>query len=193
MKPASLASVATIVIATAFAPQLRAADITGSISIEAFEAALSTGTFAAMSSITPAQPSILLESGVYTGAPLLTPVTFNTLQFDAPASDSPVWTFVVGEQTYSFDVTSIDADYDSGLHQWDLGGNGIATVSGYNPTPATWTMNLNQDGGPVVFDAVANNNADPIDPAAAIPESSTFALMSIGLVTLAGIGRRGLS
>jgi len=190
MRPASLAGTVTIIAATLCAPELRAADITGSISISAFDAAVNTGTFATMTSFTPSDPSILTETGVYTGAPLLTPVSFNTLQFDPPPSDVPVWSFTVGNQAYTFDVTSMNADYNSGLHQWGLGGDGIAAVSGYDPTPATWTLDLNQNGGAVVFDALADNQAGAPNPAAVIPEGSSLALMSMGLVMVATVAAR---
>lgn len=184
-----VAIVATIIFTTLIAPKLRAAEIAGSISIDGYDTAIDAGTFGALTSVTPVQPGIQTVTGVYTGVPLLTPVNFNALQFDSPAPAVQAWTFVVGLQTYSFDVTSVTADYDSPLHEWELGGTGIANITGYTSTPANWTLNLNETGGQIIFNAVTDENASSISTAAAVPEASPLILMSIGFATLCGMGR----
>jgi len=192
MRLASLAT-AAILATTLRAPAQEAADIVGSIDIGCLADAITGGTFATATSFTPIHPFILSETGVYTGAPLLTPVTVNGFQFN-PASELalplPLWTFGVGGITYSFDATSLTSTYDPSLAQWDIGGDGIATINGYNATPATWNVNLSQDGGSIVFDSLAGvSEASGFSDATAVPESSTLVLLGVGLLGLAGIVR----
>jgi hypothetical protein len=172
------------IIAMALSPQLRAADITGSIDINFLEESINSGTFATATGFTPAQPSIFTETQVYIGAPLLTPVTLDGFQFDPPPdSTTPLWTFEVGPATYSLEATSMTASYNAGIQQWEIGGEGIATISGYNATPGTWSLDFDQSGGSILFDASPGTQIVP--EVAAIPESST-----LGLIALAVMARK---
>jgi hypothetical protein len=113
----------------------------------------------------------------------MTPVTFSGFQFNSSVvPSSPLWTFTIGATTYSYDATSISSSYNSALQQWDIGGTGVAMVTGYTPTDGTWNVNLSESGSTIVFDSSA--------AVTAVPEASTLALMGSGIMFLAGIGRK---
>ena len=113
-----------------FSSNVQGQEIVGSIGFGSLGAAITGGTFATATSFTPTQPFITTETGVYTGPPLLTPVTFSGFQLNPLATQvTPLWTFNVGAITYSFDATTVASSYDATLHEWDIGGDGVATVS----------------------------------------------------------------
>jgi hypothetical protein len=174
------------VLATAFlTPGLRANEISGSIGFGSLGVSITGADLASATSFTVSDPFITTETGVYSGAPLLTPITFNGFQFNPPvASVTPLWTFDVGAVNYSFDATSMTSFYDTTLRQWDIGGNGIAMVTGFTATPGTWNVNLSQSGASIVFDSSAA--ASP-----GVPDGgSTLLLLGGGFVVLAKFGRK---
>jgi hypothetical protein len=176
----------TAILASAcLAPSLQANEITGSIGFGSYGVNIVGPDLADASSFTVTDPFISQESGAYTSVPLATPVTFNGFQFNPPVpSVSPLWTFSVGAINYSFDATSVTNYYDATLRQWDIGGSGLAMVSGYSATPGTWNVNLSQSGATIVFDSSAA--ASPSVP----DNSSTMLLLGGGFMGLAGIGRK---
>ena len=117
----------------------------------------------------------------------MTPITFNGFEFNPPvASVTPLWTFTVGSINYSFDATSVMSSFNSTLDEWDIGGNGIAMVTGYSATAGTWNVNLSQSGASVVFDSSAAGA--PVTGGA--PDGGTTLLMLGGaFVGLAAVGR----
>ena len=177
---------AVIIITTLLSPKLQAqGEITGSIGFGSLGASVVGGSFATASSFTANTPFITTETGVYTGVPLATPVTYNGFQFNPPvASVTPLWFFNVGAVNYTFDATSVISFYDAPRHQWDIGGNGIAMVTGFSATPGTWNVNLSQSGDSIVFDSSAA--ASPVVP----DGGSTLLWLGGGLVGLAGFSRK---
>ena len=97
---------------------------------------------------------------------------------------SPIWTFTVGATTYSFDATSVTSYYDAALGQWDIGGNGVAMVTGYSATDGTWNVNLSQSGASIVFDSSEASKASVPD------NGSTLLLLGSGFMGLAGFARK---
>jgi hypothetical protein len=181
----ALTTTATILAAALLTPALRANEITGSIGFGSLGVSITGANLATASSFTVNNPFITTETGVYSGVPLLTTVTFNGFQFNPPvASVTPLWTFNVGLTTYSFDATSVTNFYDATLRQWDIGGNGIAMVTGFSATPGTWNVNLSQSGDSIVFDSSAA--ASPVVP----DGGSTLLWLGGGLVGLAGFSRK---
>ena len=71
------------------------------------------------------------------------------------ASVNPLWTFTIGGLNYSFDATSVTSSFNSTLDEWDIGGNGVAMITGYDATPGAWNLNLAQSGATIVFDSSA--------------------------------------
>jgi hypothetical protein len=177
---------ATALCAVALAgPSAKANEISGSIGFGSLGVSIVGASLATATSFTVTDPFITTETGVYSGAPLLTPIVFNGFQFSPPvASVTPLWSFNVGVVNYSFDATSMSSFYDASLRQWDIGGSGLAMVTGYSATPGTWNVNLSQSGASIVFDSSA----------AAIPGvpdgGSTLLLLGGGFIGLAKFGRK---
>jgi hypothetical protein len=176
---------AVIIITTLLSPKLQAqGEITGSIGFGSLGASIVGGDLATASGFTVYSPFISTETGVYSGVPLDIPVTFDGFQFN-PAVDSvtPLASFSVGSINYSFEATSVTSYYYAPLNEWDIGGNGMAMVTGYSSTPGIWNLNLSQSGDTIVFDSSA-----AVSP---VPEPSTLLLLGGGLVGLAGFARKG--
>jgi hypothetical protein len=182
----ALTTTATLVAAALLAPQAHANDITGSIGFGSLGVNITGGTdLQTANSFTLSDPFITTETGVYTAAPIETSITFNGFKFNPPvASVDPLWTFTVGALTYSFDATSVTSSFNSTLDEWDIGGKGIAEITGFTATAGTWNVNLAQSGASIVFDS--SEAASPTVP----DGSSTLILLGGGFVGLAGFGRK---
>lgn len=121
-----------------------------------------------------------LTSGVYGSIPGGTPATFAPFTFSpSPASPLQLWTFTVGATTYSFDVTSVTTDiqnvYSGGIAYLNVGGTGVGYVTGYSPTPATWSVTgTTANSGSLTITIGSSVNA--------VPEPSAMALALAGLV-----------
>lgn len=171
-----------------FSPQAEANEITGSIGFGSLGVNIFGGTdLASASSFSVDSPFITTETGIYSGVPLLTSITFNGFQFNPPVgSVTPLWTFDQGGISYSFDATSVTASYNATLRQWDIGGDGIAMATGYTATEGTWNVNLSQSGASVVFDSSAASA-----PAPSVPDGgSTILFMGGAMIGLAEFARR---
>jgi len=186
----ALTTAATAFAASLLTPALQANEIVGSIGFGSLGVSITGASLATATSFTLNDPFITTETGVYSGAPILTAITFNGFQFNPPVSSvTPLWTFDVGAINYSFDATSVTSFYDSTLRQWDIGGSGVAMVTGYSATPGTWNVNLSQSGASIVFDSSAAGN--PTNNPPPIPDGgSTMMLLGGGFLGLAGIARK---
>jgi hypothetical protein len=103
-----------------------------------------------------ASPYADAETGTYGAVPQSTPITFSGFVFNPPAASiTPLWTFQIGGTVYSFDATIDSSFFNSTLDEWDIGGQGMAMVTGYTPTAGTWNVNLSQSGASFVFDSSA--------------------------------------
>jgi hypothetical protein len=121
--------------------------------------------------------------GAYSVVPALTPVVFNGFTFNPPvASVSPLWMFDYKGIAYSFDATSVVADYNASRDEWDIGGKGIAMATGYTSTPGTWTVNLSQTDASFAFDATSGQ---------AVPDGgSSMVFLGSAFIGLGAFGRR---
>jgi hypothetical protein len=185
-----LALIPVALVATGFTSSLQANEITGSIGFGSLGVSIVGSSLATASSFTVSSPFITTETGAYTAAPILTPITFNGFEFNPPVSSvTPLWTFVVGAVTYSFDATSVISSFNTALNEWDIGGNGIAMVTGYTATAGTWNLNLSQSGASIVFDSSAAGA--PVGTTGSAPDGgSTVMLLGGVLVALIGVGRK---
>ena len=128
--------------------------------------------------------------GTYSSVPLLTPVTFNGFTFNpAAASVTPLWTFTLGspgDQTvYSFDATSVVADWNAGRSEWDIGGTGLAMATGYTTTAGSWTVNLSQTDASFAFDATSGASGR------SVPDGgSSMAYLGCAFLGLGAFGRK---
>jgi hypothetical protein len=166
-------------------PSAKANLITGSIGFGAEGVTIDTSSLATASTFAVASPFTTTETGSYATVPLNTPVTFNGFVFNPPAASvTPLWTFTIGSTVYSFDATSVTSTYDSSLRQWDIGGSGLAMITGFTTTPGQWNVNLSQTGDSFVFDASEASVATVGDG------GSVLTLLGAGFIGLAVIGRK---
>lgn len=183
----ALTTTASILVMAGATSNLQANEITGSIGFGSLGVTVSGGSdISTASSFSVTDPFITTETGTYSGVPILTSVTFNGFQFNPPVSSvTPLWTFDAGGLTYTFDATSVSDSYDASTRQWDIGGAGIAMVTGYDATPGTWNVNLSQSGASIVFDSSAS--AAPTG----VPDGGpTVMLLGGGFLGLAGFARK---
>jgi hypothetical protein len=128
--------------------------VTGSIGFNSAGVTINSPDLATATSFSVTAPEVSDPTGSYATVPLYTPVEFNGFVFHPPvASITPLWTFDIGATVYSFDATSDSSFFNSDLDEWDIGGSGIAMVTGYAPTEGTWNVNLSQSGASFVFDS----------------------------------------
>jgi hypothetical protein len=169
-------------------PSAKANLITGSIGFGASGVTVDNPSLALATTFSVSNPFTTVETGTYSTVPMFTFVTFNGFKFNpSVASITPLWTFdigPVGNQTvYSFDATSVMAAYDAPLREWDIGGNGLAMVTGFTTTPGTWNVNLSQSGASFVFDSSAAATAVSVPDGGAgmiLPGAAFIGLMVFG-------------
>jgi hypothetical protein len=167
----------------------RANLITGSIGFGADGVTVNSSSLATATSFEVASPFTTTESGAYSSVPLDTSVKFNGFVFNPPAgSVTPLWTFDIGSTVYSFDATSVSSSYNSALKQWDIGGNGLAMITGYGATEGTWNVNLSQSGESFVFDASSASTAPA--SASVLDKSATMTLLGGSFLGLVAVGRK---
>lgn len=114
--------------------------------------------------------------------PSFTVVDFHAFVFDPPAlSVTPLWDLTLGSVTYSFNAGGvvIDAWTKSTI---SLGGPGTAYITGFDPTPGTWSILAS--GAGTWFGFAASSNVAPV------PEPSTLFLMGSGLLGLWGFRKK---
>ncbi len=173
-----------------FAGQAQAVQITGSISFGMSGVAANAGgplpnfTGATMIDFADATPngSVQSSSGDFAtaGFTFLTPVTFYDLDFGTPGLPlAPLWTGTSGPNTASFDLLALTIDGQT-ANTLDLSGSGVLKLTGYEDTPASWTLSGDITTGSVVFGLSSTNTANPV------PEPSILALLGLGLLGFAG-------
>jgi hypothetical protein len=106
----------------------------------------------------------------------LTMYTFAFAPFSAPVPDW--WTVEVGGITYSFDITSLSIPLQIN-NALVLEGNGIASITGMDDTPGTWTLTANASGSTFTFSG-----------GVAVPEPLTLILLGSGLIGIIAIRRK---
>jgi hypothetical protein len=166
-------------------PGANASQITGSIGFGASGVTINSLNLASASSFEVSNPFTTVETGTYASVPMFESVSFNGFVFNPPvASVIPLWTFDIGSTVYAFDATSVTSSWDATLNEWDIGGQGMALITGYTPTAGTWNVNLSQSGASFVFDSSA----------AALPSvpdgGSTMAFLGTIFLGMGAFGRK---
>jgi hypothetical protein len=151
----------------------KATPITGDINFDGV-AKTNTGNLATATKFTTITgvTVVPVEDGNYTGTTGHS-VTFTPFSFSA-AGVTPLWTFVIGGTHYWFDATSITIDTQiKGF--LNIGGNGMAYETGYDPTPGTWSITDTGGKATVTFGS-----------AATVPDGgATGLLIGLGLAGIA--------
>jgi hypothetical protein len=169
--------------------QTQAVSITGSI--EFFGSSIASGASGTglTTTISFSNPwHSLATTGSYNGVLTGTETTFNGFSFmnDGTAAsligtDSPIWTFNFGGNTYSFDLLTLTEGHVDG-GSMSFSGTGIAHITGLEDTPASF--GLEGDGTGFNFQLSSSTTASTT------PEGGTTVVMlAFGLV-LVGIVRR---
>jgi hypothetical protein len=165
-------------------PSVKANPITGSIGFGAEGVTIDSPNLATATTFSLASAFTTTDSGTYSTVPLLMPVTFNGFEFNPPASSvTPLWTFDVGPTVYSFDATTVTSFYNASLQQWDIGGFGMAMVTGFTPTEGIWNVNLSQSGQSFAFDATEASIQ-------LTDRASTLPLLGTAFIGLAAFARK---
>jgi len=169
-------------------PSARANAITGSIGFGASGVTINSPTLATATSFSVASPFVTTRDGTYLAVPMFySAVTFNGFTFHPPvASITPLWTFDIGSTVYIFDATSDSSVWNASLDSWEIGGNGIAMITGYTPTYGTWNVNLSETDASFVFDSSAGPTGVPVVP----DGGSSMALLGCAFLGLGIVGRK---
>ena len=133
-----------------------------------------------------ADPYALKATGEYAtlGVTDFTPVTFHGFKFNPPVGAvTPLWTFDIGLTVFSFDATSETSTWVPGSNtgEWVILGTGIASISGFDNTPGSFTVNLSDSGNMVVaFDSTAAVQR-------AVPDGGSAVTLLGGALTALGL------
>ena len=167
-----------------FSQQAQAVPITGGISL-AGGYTVNTGNLNTATAFT-SFPSVLVfsvsgsYSGVGTGlsSPVVTMSGFTFNPF-GPAV-IPLWTFMSGGNTYSFDLTVLSSRLQPGDNSLTLKGTGTLHITGFTDTAGSWLFTANQAVDTFTF---SSSNG-------AVPDSgSAVALLGIALAGIEGVRR----
>ncbi len=130
-------------------------------------------------------------TGDYTGtagAPVTWGVPFGWNPPLLPPPGTPpsmLWQFTSGVTTYEFDLSSIAKVGNNPLFL-DITGTGVADISGYLPTPGTWSFTITSSTGTSSTSPLALFQFSSSDNAIGIPDGGmTIALLGLALT---GIG-----
>ena len=91
----------------------------------------------------------------------------------------PLWSFEVGGTTFSFDLESINTQFQSSTNLV-LKGSGTAYADGYDDTFFVWTFSGDSTGVILSFSASAFS----------VPEPSVVGLLGLGLIAMGAVGVR---
>ena len=114
--------------------------------------------------------SVHLTDGDYDGT-AGTGVNFNDFTFSPFTPPTELWSFNVGPNAYSFDMTSLVVT-DQSTAGINLKGAGYAKISGFEDTSGTWKLDLTSFGSTFSFSAGAS----------AVPEPVVTLLLGTGLI-----------
>jgi len=175
-------------------PSASATPINGSIAFSALGVTVDNPNLANATTFAVTAPYVAMDaSGTYSAVAPLTPVIFNGFQFTGAAAVSsvtPLWTFTLGpvgnQIVYSFDATTVEASYNANIGEWDIGGQGLAMITGYATTDGSWTVNLSQTDASFAFDATSGASGR-----ATVPDGgSSIAFLGSAFLGLGAFARK---
>ncbi|REJ51452.1 MAG: PEP-CTERM sorting domain-containing protein [Microcystis wesenbergii TW10] len=153
-------------------------------------------TFPNINLVNTNQPTYLGNPNDFFSGPLavaigssvaLSPLTFDFSEADGvPGAGAFTVTFTTASGTATFTATSFTTNSAPGnVDTLDLLIQGTTTGNGFNPTPSSLLVNLNQVGGPGgVVNASSTFASPPQTPTADVPEPSAI----LGILAVVGAG-----
>jgi len=112
-------------------------------------------TAAAFTNFSSVFVSAVESPGSYSNVPVFTAVSWMPFTFSPPTAPVvPLWAFTNGGLSYSLDATSVTLVFRTN-NAVDIQGSGIAHITGFADTPATWILAANQNSSSYVFSATA--------------------------------------
>jgi hypothetical protein len=115
-------------------------------------------------------------------------VTWSGFSWPSNVLVAPLWTFVFGANTYSFDLANVSVFSQSNSFL-NLMGSGTLHVTGFDDTPGLWSFTISNSGGGEHsnFEFTFANS----QTAAGVPDGGmTVALLGIAFVGLEGLRRK---
>ena len=162
----------------------------------AFAGVATVGVAGPTTTITPASPWLVLGGTIdYLGTAgalaTMAPIAFTTATEVLTGPVIPAWTFTIGPVTYSFDLLTLaSAEYLVGpgglINSAALSGTGIAHITGYLDTIATWALSGSGPTPTLTF-AFETTTAT----GAPVPDGGVTAmLLGIAFLGVAGLRRK---
>lgn len=171
----------------AFSVAAYAAPIAGNITIGALGSTVVINQAANTVSFVPASPAInsivTYVDGDYTSIPLVTPVVYENFSYALGPTGQLIWT-IAGIADFTLTSFNLVSEPGTGVY---LEGTGLATLTGFDPTPGFWSFSASQASPTSVFTFSSTN----ISPIPGVPDSGTTALLlGVGLMGLGFAARR---
>ena len=195
MKALNLAISIACLIAAGASFNAQAQGVTGSISftggsVNDTTSLLTSATFTGFTGVSGGSPEVQYSpTGTFAGVPPTYQAAFLPFTFSGAGVSLPseLWQFTLSGVNYEFIASSITQVLPTALSlpggaQQDflnISGTGTVHVSGFTPTPATFT--ITESGPPGVSSAF--NFAETIT---AVPEPSVFAFLTVSALPFAG-------
>jgi hypothetical protein len=172
-----------IALSMVMALSAMASPISGDISFAGHASTNNNSDFTLATAFTSLNPAFIVDvSGDYSSVPLGQLATFTTFAFSPlPSSITPLWTFKVGSTSYSFDATGVFLTNPVSKSSIDFSGPGMAYITGYDPTPGTWSLTANNAGGKTASFSASSSS---------VPIPTAVWLLGSGLLGLIGMKKR---
>ncbi len=84
------------------------------------------------------------------------PGLMNNYTFSPPqGAVTPLWSLDYNGIVYSFDATTMTANFNVLQNEWVIGGTGLASITGYATTSGSWNADVGAEGSSFFFGSAA--------------------------------------